>query len=162
MGFFQLPSLFLEVKLQITSGSSTFNPLLGELCFVYIRVSADWISWSRCKFLYQDDVTYFTVGSSNYLLYLIGVSNWGITHTKLILMYGCTKRIKYPQRSFLYTMNLYTKVHWISKLSHTTSFYDLFFSKQQQHLLWKVKLNETEKHLNSVPIIAFMFLKQKA
>lgn len=100
MGFFQLPSLFLEVKLQITPGSSTFNRLLGELCFVYIRVSADWISWSRCKFLYQDDVTYFTVGSSNYLLYLIGVSNWGITHTKLILMYGCTKQDKIPTKEF--------------------------------------------------------------
>lgn len=63
-------------KLQITPGSSTFNPVLGELCFVHIKVSADWISWSRYKFPYQDDITYFTVWSSNYFLYLVGIPNW--------------------------------------------------------------------------------------
>lgn len=99
-------------KLQITPGSSTFNPVLRELCFVHIRVSADWISWSRYKFPYQDDVTYFTVGSSNYFLYLVGIPKLEkslIQHLNSCM--DAQHRIKYPQRSFLYTLKPYTEVN---------------------------------------------------
>lgn len=107
-------------------------------------------------------VIYFTIRSLNFTLYPIEVSCWGITHTAHILVYAYTKREKYPQGTFF----IHTTCRWkrISKLSHTISFYELFFVLFcfLENYVYCESKAEKKQRLISVLVTTFKFLTQKA